>query len=275
MEEKKIRKLVREGYSNIARAEKNNCGCSCGENVSENIGYTRNDLDSVPKGANLELGCGNPVALSNLKKGEIVVDLGSGGGLDCFLAAKKVGLEGKIIGIDMTAEMVDKARNNCKIGRYNNVEFRLGEIENLPVADNTADVIISNCVINLSPDKQRVFNESYRILKPGGRLLISDIVLQNNLPELIKQNVQAYIGCVSGSELKTKYIELIERAGFSQVKIISQTYFPIKQMLSSATSELLHEKLKNDFSKLNDSVISVKISAKKPKIQLKPNTSEQ
>lgn len=267
MEEEKIRKIVREGYSNIAKAEKPNCGCSCGENVSENIGYSRSDLDSVPKGANLGLGCGNPVALSNLKIGEIVVDLGSGGGLDCFLAAKKVGLEGKIIGIDMTAEMIDKARNNCKIGKYNNVEFRLGEIENLPVADNTVDVIISNCVINLSPDKKRVFKESYRILKPGGRLLISDIVLQNNLPELIKQSVQAYIGCVSGAELKTKYIGLIKKAGFNQVKIISQTYFPIKQMLSSATSELLNKKLKNDFLKLNDSVISVKIFAKKPKLQ--------
>jgi len=277
LEKEKIRKMVREGYSNIAKTEKQNCGCNCGENVSENMGYTRKDLDSVSKGANLDLGCGNPVALSNLKKGEIVVDLGSGGGLDCFLAAKKVGLKGKIIGIDMTAEMIDKARTNCKIGGYKNVEFRLGEIENLPVADKTADVIISNCVINLSPNKKRVFNESYRILKPGGRLLISDIVLQNNLPKSIKQDIQAYIGCVSGAELKQKYIELIKKAGFNQITIISQTYFPVKQMFSKTTSETLRKELKDNYSKLDKTVISVKISAKKPNLdskQIQVNNNE-
>ena len=191
MKEEKVKKMVREGYGKIAKAEKCGCGCGCGSNVSENIGYTRSELGSVPEGADLNLGCGNPVALAMLKEGETVVDLGSGGGLDCFLTAKKVGPKGKVIGVDMTTEMLDKARENCRKGGYKNVEFRLGEIENLPVADNTADVIISNCVINLSPHKKRGFEEAYRALRPSGRLMISDMVLLNELPEAVKKSVQA------------------------------------------------------------------------------------
>ena len=169
MKKEKVHQKVRERYGKIAKTKTEPCSCGCAS-TSQQIGYSKTDLSSVPAGADLNLGCGNPTALASLKAGETVVDLGSGGGLDCFLAAKKVGAKGKVIGIDMTAEMLERARANAKKGGYENVEFRLGEIENMPVADNTADVIISNCVINLSPDKQRVFNEAFRVLKPEGRL---------------------------------------------------------------------------------------------------------
>ena len=267
MKEEKIKKMVREGYGKIAKAENCGCGCGSGSNVSENIGYSRNELDSVPEGADLNLGCGNPVALAMLKKGDTVIDLGSGGGLDCFLAAKKIGPKGKVIGVDMTAEMLDKARENCRKGGYKNVEFRLGEIENLPVADNTADVIISNCVINLSPNKGRVFEEAFRVLRPGGRLVISDMVLLNELPEAVKNSVQAYVGCVSGAEIKDVYIEMIENAGFEEVKVIEETHIPPELMLSDATAEAVMKQLNLTEKKAEEivnSVVSVKISAVKP-----------
>ena len=266
MNEEKVRKLVRKGYGKIAKAEK--CGCGCGSsNVSEQIGYSHEELNAVPEGADLNLGCGNPVALASLKEGETVVDLGSGGGLDCFLAAKRVGEKGRVIGVDMTPEMLDRARNNSRKSAHRNVEFRLGEIENLPVADGTADVIISNCVINLSPSKQRVFDEAFRVLKPGGRLMVSDIVLLGDLPEAVKESARAYIGCVSGAEMKNTYIKMIENAGFREVKIIEETHLPYEQMLSDATLEAITKELKlteKRARKLADSVASVKISASKP-----------
>jgi arsenite methyltransferase len=267
VDEEKVRKLVREGYGKIAEAEKCGCGCGCGSNVSENIGYSREELGAVPEGADLNLGCGNPVALASLKEGETVVDLGSGGGLDCFLAAKKVGKKGCVIGVDMTAEMLDKARDNCGKGGYKNVEFRLGEIENLPVADNTADVIISNCVINLSPNKKRVFEEAFRVLRPSGRLMISDMVLLNELPEAVKNSVQAYVGCISGAEMKDTYIEMIENAGFEEVQVIEETHLPLELMLSDATAEAVVKQLNLTEKKVEEigkSVVSVKISAIKP-----------
>lgn len=226
-------------------------------------------MDSVPEGADLSLGCGNPVALASLKEGETVVDLGSGGGLDCFLAAKKVGLKGKVIGVDMTPEMLDKARANCSKGGYKNVEFRLGEIENLPVADNTADVVISNCVINLSPEKQRVFEETFRVLKPSGRLMISDMVLLKAIPEAVKKSVLGYIGCISGAEMKNEYVKLIENAGFKEVKIIEETRLPAEMVFSDSTAKAIMKELnlaKKSAEEIFDSVVSIKIKATKPQI---------
>jgi SAM-dependent methyltransferase len=267
VKEEKVKKIVREGYGKIAKADKCGCGCGCGSNVSENIGYSRNELESVPEGADLNLGCGNPVALAMLKEGETVIDLGSGGGLDSFLAAKKVGPRGRVIGVDMTAEMLDKARDNCREGGYKNVEFRLGEIENLPVADNIANVIISNCVINLSPNKGRVFEEAFRVLRPGGRLMISDMVLLSELPEAVKNSVQAYVGCISGAEMKEVYIEMIEKAGFEEVKVIEETHLPLELMLSDATAKAVMKQLnltEKKAEEIGNSVVSVKISAAKP-----------
>ena len=262
--EEKVRKMVREGYGKIAKEEK--CGCGCSE-TSEQMGYSREELGSVPEGADLSLGCGNPVAMASLKEGETVIDLGSGGGLDCFLAAKKVGSRGKVIGVDMTAEMLDKARANCRKGGYKNLEFRLGEIENLPVADDTADVIISNCVINLSPNKRRVFEEAFRVLKPNGRLMISDMVLLKAIPDAIMKNAEAYIGCIAGAEKKNDYINLIKLAGFREVQIVEETQLPFEVIVSDATAQAVMKELnitKKEAEELFGAVVSIKISATKP-----------
>ncbi len=230
MNKKKTQKIVREGYAEIAK-QGNSCCTSvdscCGttdstQNISKKIGYTEEELKSVPEGADMALGCGNPVAIASLKEGETVLDLGSGPGLDCFLASDKVGRGGKVIGIDMTPEMLEKARENARKGNYSNVEFRLGEIENLPVADNSVDVVISNCVINLSTDKQRVYQEIYRALKPGGRVAISDIALNKKLPEKVQESIDAYIGCVAGAVLIDEYKKMVESSRLKDVKITAQ-----------------------------------------------------
>jgi arsenite methyltransferase len=265
MEEEKVRKMVRERYGKIATTK--NCCCGCGSEVSESIGYSHGELDSVPEDANLNLGCGNPVALASLREGETVIDLGSGGGLDCFLAAKKVGAKGQVIGVDMTPEMLEKARANAKKGGYANVEFRLGEIENLPVADGVADVVISNCVINLSPDKQRVFKEAFRVLKSGGRLMISDLVLLKELPNAVKKSVEAYVGCIAGAEMKTEYIEQIKRAGFQQVQIVEEAHLPEEMMLDDSSAGVLMKEHNLDEAKVQeifDSGVSIKVAATKP-----------
>ena len=225
--------------------------------ISKNIGYTEHELNSVPEGANLGLGCGNPVALLSLKEAETVLDLGSGAGFDCFLAANKVGKNGKVIGVDMTPEMLDKARENAKKVGYENVEFRLGEIENLPCADNSIDVIISNCVINLSPDKKRVFDEAFRVLRPGGRLMVSDIVLLGKLPEFIKNSKEAYVGCISGAIMKDEYLGLIKEAGFQNIRVLDETTFSVD--LFSSDHDAPIEKLKE----IERLIVSVKVEGRK------------
>lgn len=215
-----IKKIVKEGYSNIAKqAENKGCGCCCSskkefdEKIAREIGYSNEEIKTAPE-ANMGLGCGNPVALSGIKRGDTVLDLGSGGGFDCFLAAKKVGKEGRVIGVDMTDEMIYLARNNAKKYGYNNVEFKRGDIENLPVDDESVDVVISNCVINLAPNKLKVFEEAYRVLKNGGKMYISDIVLLGELTKEQKENPYLLTGCVAGALQKDDYIDIANKAGF-------------------------------------------------------------
>ena len=219
------RRMVRDRYSKVASAGGSCCGgsicCSQGpvSIISERLGYSKEELSKAPEGADMGLGCGNPQAIAGLKQGETVVDLGCGGGFDCFLAAGKVGGEGRVIGVDMTPEMISKARANAFRAGYRNVEFRLGEIEHLPVADSSADVIISNCVINLSPDKQQVFADAFRVLKSGGRLAVSDIVAIRELPPESKQDHDAYCGCVSGATPVPEIERMLRNAGFSDIAI--------------------------------------------------------
>ncbi|MFP4521127.1 MAG: arsenite methyltransferase [Fibrobacterota bacterium] len=221
-----VRKQVRIRYSEIAKDNGNCCGNSCCGTVpsedpgfSNRLGYTANQLSNVPEGSNMGLGCGNPQTIASLKPGETVLDLGCGGGFDCFLAVKQVGAEGKVIGVDMTPEMLAKARENARKGDYTNVEFRLGEIEHLPVADNSVDVIISNCVINLSPAKKQVFREAYRVLLPNGRLAVSDVVAITTLPDDIRQNMDAHCGCVAGAAQVNEIEHLLSDSGFSEISV--------------------------------------------------------
>lgn len=206
--------------------------------------------------------------MASLKDGEVVLDLGSGAGFDCFLAAGRVGRKGRVIGVDMTAEMLERARENARTGGYQNVEFRLGEIENLPVADNNADLVISNCVINLSPDKERVFREAYRVLKPGGRLMLSDIVLLEELPPSVQESVSAYVGCLAGATLKDTYLDAMKKAGFKSVKVIEETEFGAEFLANdrSAKDVLESENVSpDDLEKVGRAVRSVKVSAIKGK----------
>jgi arsenite methyltransferase len=282
MKEEEITKQVRTRYANAAK-QGSSCGCGgnqanqaslcCGStntaanrDMSKKVGYTDSDLNSVPDGANLGLGCGNPIALASLKEGERVLDLGSGAGFDCFLASQRVGPSGKVIGVDMTPEMLDTARENLRKGKYQNVEFRLGEIENLPVADSTVDVIISNCVINLSLDKPRVFKEAFRVLRPGGRLMVSDIVLTADLPPGIRSSIEAYVGCVAGASKKSDYLEAIKSAGFQEVKVVQETVFPTDTLANDPTMQEIMKESKitaDQVKKLSSSVVSVKVAASK------------
>lgn len=228
-----IRRAVREKFGKVAKAGKLVSGCTtpsshtcCGTNklpsatdASIAVGYSTVDLSVVPDGANMGLGCGNPQAIASLKTGEKVLDLGSGGGFDCFLAARAVGATGSVIGVDMTPEMISKARLNAITAGVGNVEFRLSEIEALPVADNAIDIIISNCVINLSPEKQRVYSEAFRVLKPGGRLAISDIVAVVELPLAVKNDMALHCGCVAGASTIQEIEEMLSLTGFEEIRI--------------------------------------------------------
>jgi len=226
----KIRSAVRDNYSRIALSGGTGCCRSnsscCGKpdditasEISMGLGYTKDDLFAAPEGANIGLGCGNPQAIASLKTGETVIDLGSGGGFDSFLAARAVGEQGLIIGVDMTPEMISKSLTNAAKAGFTNVDFRLGELEYLPVADGIADVIISNCVINLSPDKERVFSEAFRVLKPGGRIAISDVVATKEMPQDIREDIRFYAGCVGGAATIEEIQSIMQKAGFDQIRI--------------------------------------------------------
>jgi len=235
-----IRTTVREKYGAIAEGKRSGCGCGCttddgsgccGDNsdVLDQIGYSQADAAVIPEGANLGLGCGNPVAHARIRPGETVLDLGSGAGIDCFLAARETGPDGRVIGVDMTAAMLDKARANAAKIDARNVEFRLGEIEHLPVADGTVDVVISNCVINLSPDKPRVFREALRALKPGGRAVVSDLVLLRPLSPEMQKNVDLYVGCVAGALMKDDYLRAMRDAGFRDITVLEERGYTVGQ----------------------------------------------
>ena len=280
-EKERIKEAVRENYGKIARTDSltsqahqagsccnttdissgvNQKASCCGptefsvENMSTIMGYSKKDIKSVPEESNMGLGCGNPVALASLRSGETVVDLGSGGGFDCFLAAKEVGETGKVIGVDMTPDMVSKARRNAEKIGTRNVEFRLGEIENLPAADNTADIIMSNCVINLSPDKRNVYKEAYRILKPGGRLAISDVLATAELPDEVRNDLALVSACIGGAATIEDTEKLLVEAGFQNIKIKPNDH----------SRELIKEWDPEKSEKATDYVVSTYIEAIKP-----------
>lgn len=275
MDQKDIKETVKVRYGRIAKQGTSCCGPAsscCGsadlaQDISRRIGYSEEEITGVPEGANLGLGCGNPVALASLREGEMVLDLGSGAGFDCFLAAQKVGEKGRVIGVDMTPEMVKRANENVHKNNYKNVEFRLGDIETLPVDDDSIDVVMSNCVINLSPDKGKVFKEAFRALKPGGRLTISDIVLLEELPTFMKESIDAYVGCVSGAMIKSEYLRKIEAAGFRDVRVMDETAFPIELMTDDAAAKGMIDNLGielDEARRLASSVVSIKVAAVKP-----------
>jgi arsenite methyltransferase len=276
MKEEKIRQKVREGYAKVAREQRSCCGPAsscCGsaetaDSIAQKAGYSQDDLAATPEGSNLGLGCGNPVALASLQPGEIVLDLGSGPGFDCFLAARRVGEMGRVIGVDMTPEMLSKARENARKGGYTNVEFRLGEIEHLPVADDSVDVIISNCVINLSTDKSQVFREAFRVLKPGGRLMISDTVLLRPLPDVVQRSVSAYVGCVSGAIQKQDYLATVQSAGFREVRILKETPFSLDCRQTDPTAQAIVEDLQlseTQIQELEGTVASIQLTGMRPR----------
>ncbi len=259
-----VREAVRDRYAEIA---KTGSSCCCGSSSDSaqylerkvgteealRLGYTEDDLAAVPEGANLGLGCGNPQAIAQLRPGEVVVDLGAGAGFDCFLAARAVGPSGLVIGVDMTPEMVSKARENARRSEYRNVDFRLGEIEHLPVGDNVADVIISNCVINLSPDKPAVYQEAFRVLKPGGRLAVSDVVATAELPQQWREDMRLLSACISGASTIGEVTEMLRGAGFVDVTIEPK----------DQSREFIQEW--EPGRKLEDYVLSASMSAVKPR----------
>jgi len=278
-DETDIKEAVRDRYAghatnattccspSVTRAGAASCCGSSGATVSEQLGYDAEDLAGIPDGADLGLGCGNPLAMLELKEGETVVDLGSGAGIDCFLAASRVGPTGRVIGVDMTPEMIARARRNAEQGGYMNVEFRLGEIEHLPVEDGTVDAIISNCVVNLVPNKRQVFADAYRVLKPGGRVSLSDIVLLGEGPVQIRDSVEAYVSCLSGAILRDDYLGLIENVGFEDVQVVDARSFTVGDVVAD---DLVQEFVQQSGATMDELQAaaamfqSVKIQARKP-----------
>ncbi|TPW16628.1 MAG: methyltransferase type 11 [bacterium] len=253
-----IREVVREKYGAIAEGRPAGAGCcggSCGSDVLAEIGYSVEQASAIPEGANLGLGCGNPLAFAAVRPGETVLDLGSGAGIDCFLAAREVGPTGHVIGVDMTHAMLEKARANARSVGASNIEFRLGEIEHLPIADASIDLVISNCVINLSPDKPQVFREIGRVLKPGGRLLVSDLVLTRPLTQEMQKSIDLYIGCVAGASMKEEYLGMMREAGLESVDVVNESRYDVGiESLPKESPERA----------AFDSVVSVKVRGVKP-----------
>jgi arsenite methyltransferase len=271
LNEDAIREKVRERYGEFAK-QGSGCGCSCSAaepaDASKAIGYTDEQLSGIPAEADLGLGCGNPTAFAEIREGDTVVDLGSGAGIDCFLAAKSVGASGKVIGIDMTDEMLDRARRNASKGGFTNVEFRKGIIEQLPLGDASADIVISNCVINLSPDKPRVFAEVHRVLKPGGRMMVSDIVLAEPLPPQVQKSVEAWVGCISGAMLRDDYYAAIRNAGFDVVEEVASNSYGEMVVADSGLVARFAQEFGADEASVRrwaSAVLSVKVRAVKAK----------
>lgn len=274
-ESHEIHRAVRKHYARSAVAGTSCCGPAaagcCGPSapaqIARTVGYSADDLGAVPDGANLGLGCGNPLAFAALRPGDVVVDLGSGAGFDCFLAAARVGPTGRVIGVDMTPEMVERARALARRDGVTNVEFRLGEIEALPVANGLADMVISNCVINLSPEKPRVFAEAFRVLRPGGVLMVSDLVLRRPLPERVRASVEAYVGCISGASLREDYLTMIATAGFEQVQVLAEDPYAVGSSSPDATEIAMMEATglsQDDLRATAEAVVSVKVRAVRP-----------
>ena len=265
-----IRKNVREYYADaIVEKSQQSSGCCCGNNAQSSCCgdtdalYEDDAIRDLPADVTaISFGCGDPVTLASLLLGQTVLDLGCGGGIDCFLAAQKVGPTGHVIGVDMTPQMVDRARANKARLKMDNVEFRLGEIENLPVADATIDVVISNCVINLSTDKPRVFSEVYRVLKPGGKLAVSDIVTDGALPQAVRHSLQAWVGCVAGAVEESVYVQMIKAVGFINIQS-SPVFLPDDKLMEAVRGTKKGAIDQSDLDQLRRKVFSAKITAQK------------
>jgi arsenite methyltransferase len=282
MNNEQIKQNVKSGYADIVKRNTKksflpNIFQCCdpkeiANDIGKKIGYSEEELKYVPEDANLGIGCGNPTALASIKKSETILDLGSGAGFDCFLASRETGETGKVIGVDITPEMVLQAQKNADKGKYKNVEFKVGEIENLPVEDNSVDLIISNCVINLSNQKGRVFEEAFRVAKPSGRIMISDIILLNDLPDYVKNSVEGHIACLAGAVRKEHYIDAISKAGFENISIDKEAPFPIELMLNDPIAEKIvreNSLTEKEIKDIANSIASISISAKKPNYENK------